>query len=190
MYNPVNMKVEDADRLLEKDIREKKKKQRYDVRYDVEQKTRREGIMDQMKQEEFGLNKISHMRYKEIAERGFDILTNDKIDAEKRTKIEGPRAKAPEKIWNQARKTVNSEFLSEKDKKHIQDEIEEDRMAATKATLAYHQQCQHEAMAKTGGNDPFTKTVFANRTNRVAEQEAAQAAESQAPASRRSQVVS
>jgi len=26
MYNPVNMKIEDSDRLLEKDIREKKKK--------------------------------------------------------------------------------------------------------------------------------------------------------------------
>jgi len=78
------------------------------------------------------------MRYKEISERGFDILSNDHIDAEKRAKIEGPRAKAPEKVWNVARQTVNSEFLSEKDKQHIQHEIEESRMAETKATLAYH----------------------------------------------------
>jgi len=44
MYNPVNMKIEDHDRLLEKDIREKQKRQRYEVRYDVEAKTRKEGI--------------------------------------------------------------------------------------------------------------------------------------------------
>lgn len=141
MYNPVNMKIEDSDRLLEKDIREKKKRQRYEVRYDVEAKTRKEGIQEQMKQEEFGLNKISHMRYKEITERGFDILTNDQMDQEKKAKVEGPRAKPAEKVWNVARQTANSEFMSEKDRKYIEQEMEESRMAATKATLAYHQQC-------------------------------------------------
>jgi len=44
MYNPVNMKIEDHDRLHEKDIREKQKRQRYEVRYDVEAKTRKEDI--------------------------------------------------------------------------------------------------------------------------------------------------
>lgn len=32
MYNPVNMKVEDQQRLDEKDIRDKNKKKRYEVR--------------------------------------------------------------------------------------------------------------------------------------------------------------
>lgn len=36
MYNPVNMKIEDAKRLYEKDLREKNKKARYEVRYDFE----------------------------------------------------------------------------------------------------------------------------------------------------------
>lgn len=36
MYNPVSMKVEDAGRLYEKDLREKNKKIRYEVRYDVD----------------------------------------------------------------------------------------------------------------------------------------------------------
>jgi hypothetical protein len=44
MYNPVNMQIEDEGRLLEKDLREKKKRQRYEVRYDVEANTRKEGI--------------------------------------------------------------------------------------------------------------------------------------------------
>jgi len=105
-----------------------------------------------MKQEDFGLNKISHMRYKEITERGFDILTNDQLDANAKAKIEGPRAKPADKVWNVARQTANSEFMSEKDKKFIEQEMEESRMAATKATLAYHQQCQQEKMQ---GQDPL-----------------------------------
>ena len=78
------------------------------------------------------------MRFKEITDRGFDILTNDQLDAEKKAKIEGPRAKPADKVWHVARQTVNQEFLSDKDKQHIHDEIEQTRMAATKATLAYH----------------------------------------------------
>jgi len=36
MYNPVNMKIEDEKRLYERDLREKNKKARFEVRYDVE----------------------------------------------------------------------------------------------------------------------------------------------------------
>lgn len=36
MYNPINMNIEDESRLNEKDIREKNKKKRYEVRYDAE----------------------------------------------------------------------------------------------------------------------------------------------------------
>jgi hypothetical protein len=36
LYNPVNMKIEDEKRLYEKDLREKNKKRRYEVKYDVE----------------------------------------------------------------------------------------------------------------------------------------------------------
>jgi len=32
MYNPINMVVEDEQRLIEKDIRDKNKKKRYEVR--------------------------------------------------------------------------------------------------------------------------------------------------------------
>ena len=47
MYNPVNMHVEDEDRLKEKDLREKNKKRRYEVRYDFEQVTRKETLAEQ-----------------------------------------------------------------------------------------------------------------------------------------------
>jgi len=47
MYNPVNMKIEDAERLYKMDLREKNKKARYEVRYDVEDLTRKEGLAEQ-----------------------------------------------------------------------------------------------------------------------------------------------
>ena len=47
MYNPVNMHVEDEERLKEKDQREKNKKKRYEVRYDAEQVTRKEQLAEQ-----------------------------------------------------------------------------------------------------------------------------------------------
>ena len=77
MYNPVNMQVEDEDRLKEKDLREKNKKQRYEVRYDAEQITRKECLAEQDRLDQMSLNKISFMRDREQLQRGFDILTND-----------------------------------------------------------------------------------------------------------------
>lgn len=46
MYNPVNMKVEDQQRLDEKDIRDKNKKKRYEVRQQVEIITRQDGLAE------------------------------------------------------------------------------------------------------------------------------------------------
>lgn len=47
MYNPVNMKIDDEQRLYERDLREKNKKARYEVRYDVEDMNRKEGLAEQ-----------------------------------------------------------------------------------------------------------------------------------------------
>ena len=71
------MKIEDEHRLYERDLREKNKRKRFEVRYDVEAGTRKQGMSEQTTLEQQRLNKISHMRYKEQAERGFDILTNE-----------------------------------------------------------------------------------------------------------------
>ena len=46
MYNPINMKVEDPQRLVEKDIRDKNKKKRYEVRQQVEVQVREEGLAE------------------------------------------------------------------------------------------------------------------------------------------------
>lgn len=46
MYNPINMHIEDEDRLNDRDIREKNKKKRYEVRYDSEAITRKECLAE------------------------------------------------------------------------------------------------------------------------------------------------
>lgn len=76
MYNPVNMKIEDESRLLEKDQRDKSKKQRYTVRYEVEDVVRRETLADLERETDMALRRVSHKRNEEQVNRGFDILTN------------------------------------------------------------------------------------------------------------------
>jgi len=76
------MHIEDRDRLYQKDLREKNKRMRYEVRYDVEADTRKEGMANLERDQEMKLNKISMQRYKEQLERGFDILTNEPIENE------------------------------------------------------------------------------------------------------------
>ena len=46
MYNPINMKIEDEQRLYERDLREKNKKARYEVRYDFEANTRKDCLAE------------------------------------------------------------------------------------------------------------------------------------------------
>ena len=80
MYNPVNMKIEDAQRLYERDLREKNKKARYEVRYDMEATTRKESLAEQDRMGEMAVNKISGMRYREEIERGHHILSNQALE--------------------------------------------------------------------------------------------------------------
>jgi hypothetical protein len=80
MYNPVNMKIEDEGRLLDKDIRDKNKKKRYEVRYDVEETSRKETLADFDRSEHMALKRISHKHTEEQVGRGFNILTNGELD--------------------------------------------------------------------------------------------------------------
>lgn len=79
MYNPINMKIEDQKRLFERDLREKNKKARFEVRYDVEDLVRRETLAEQDRLDRMVLNKISGKRFREEIERGFNILSNDEL---------------------------------------------------------------------------------------------------------------
>ena len=80
MYNPINMKIEDEQRLFDRDLREKNKKARYEVRYDFEEMNRKACMAEQDRNELMAMNKISGMRYREELERGHNILSNDELD--------------------------------------------------------------------------------------------------------------
>lgn len=80
MFNPINMKIEDEKRLYERDLREKNKKARYEVRYDVEELNRKASMAEQDRQELMSINKISGQRFREELKRGHHILSNDPLD--------------------------------------------------------------------------------------------------------------
>lgn len=47
MFNPINMKIEDPERLYKMDLREKNKKARYEIRYEEELNARKGGLAEQ-----------------------------------------------------------------------------------------------------------------------------------------------
>ena len=53
MYNPVSMKIEDPKRLADRELRERKKKARYELKYGVEDDTRIRGMEDYDKDHEY-----------------------------------------------------------------------------------------------------------------------------------------
>jgi len=63
-------------------LRDKNKRKRFEVRYDVEAETRKEGMAQFERDNQMKINKISMKRYEEQLNRGFDILTNEPIENE------------------------------------------------------------------------------------------------------------
>ena len=63
-------------------MRDKNKRKRFEVRYDVEADTRKEGMAQFERDKQMKINKISTKRFEEQLNRGFDILTNDPIENE------------------------------------------------------------------------------------------------------------
>ena len=59
MYNPINMHIEDENRLKDKDQREKNKKKRYEARHQAEINTREETLAEQDRLDKMSLQKVS-----------------------------------------------------------------------------------------------------------------------------------
>jgi hypothetical protein len=126
LYNPINMKIEDENRLYERDLREKNKKKRFEIRYDVEAATRKEGLAETVKRDVQALNKISKMRFKEEIERGHDIITNDDLTGPNATKNVHMPAIRPERgVWTRALATVNRDFMTVEERQRVEREEEE-----------------------------------------------------------------
>jgi hypothetical protein len=79
MYNPVNMQIEDEKRLLEKDIRDKNKKKRFEVRYDADQLTKDEGVAEDTRLDDMALKRMSYKHSHVQVNRGFNILSNGEL---------------------------------------------------------------------------------------------------------------
>eukprot|EP00343_Euplotes_focardii_P002620 CAMPEP_0205806106 /NCGR_PEP_ID=MMETSP0205-20121125/9532_1 /ASSEMBLY_ACC=CAM_ASM_000278 /TAXON_ID=36767 /ORGANISM="Euplotes focardii, Strain TN1" /LENGTH=267 /DNA_ID=CAMNT_0053078397 /DNA_START=111 /DNA_END=915 /DNA_ORIENTATION=- len=76
LYNPINGKIEDEKRLWERDLKEKNKKKRYELRYDMEKQARKQGMGEGERLENIALNKVNIQRFRDTTDRGFDITTN------------------------------------------------------------------------------------------------------------------
>ncbi len=154
MYNPINMHIEDRDRLYQKDLRDKNKRKRFEVRYDVEAETRKEGMAQFERDQAMKVNKISMKRYEEQLNRGFDILTNEPIENDddpsatepteaSKTKVyeyylNMQEQKRQPRVWSKAMNTVNREFMTEEEKIAVENDQEERKkfqLAQSKAHL-------------------------------------------------------
>jgi hypothetical protein len=151
MYNPINMHIEDRDRLYQKDLRDKNKRKRFEVRYDVEADTRKDGMAQFEREQQMKVNKISLKRYEETLNRGFDILTNDPIDndddgpanAESQPTAEPKTSKTQvyeyyrtlqdqkrePRVWSKAMNTVNRDFMTDEEKLAVERDEEERKKA-------------------------------------------------------------
>lgn len=82
LYNPFTNQCDDSNkqRLYEYDLKEKNKRKRYELRYDMERQIWKEGLAEEERVKMIGLNKVNYKKFMEPLERGFDILSNKKFN--------------------------------------------------------------------------------------------------------------
>eukprot|EP00826_Nyctotherus_ovalis_P012566 TRINITY_DN13333_c0_g2_i2.p1 TRINITY_DN13333_c0_g2~~TRINITY_DN13333_c0_g2_i2.p1 ORF type:complete len:199 (-),score=40.63 TRINITY_DN13333_c0_g2_i2:57-653(-) len=111
------MNVEDPARLQDQELRERRKKQRYQLRYGLEQEMRERGMEDYEKTQAQRLQRMNYRRYVEFMDRGFDILTNLRLDSEEMQKrIHKPQVAEQPTVWDiiEYQKTFSKVPTSEK----------------------------------------------------------------------------
>jgi hypothetical protein len=69
MYNPINMEISDEKRLLEKDLKERMKKKRYEIKYDVETEFHKRNFEEGDRKALMSLNKIHPKKFTQVLER-------------------------------------------------------------------------------------------------------------------------
>ena len=110
------------------------------------------------------LNKVSHSRFKEELERGFDILTNDPLKGPEASRtVYLPKSNQPRGVWTRALQTVNSEFMTPEEKAIVQ--AEEERKFKESQQDFY--ETQTEKLKQRQTYDPLASTNFARRSQRV-----------------------
>ena len=98
------------NRLYERDLKEKNKRKRYELRYDMERNFHKRALGDEERSAKISMNKINVLRYNETTDRGFDILTNKQYnianDVGSKTIYE-PSVKPPPSTWTKIKYTSN-----------------------------------------------------------------------------------
>lgn len=167
MYNPVNMKIEDSQRLYEKDLREKNKKARFEVRYDFEQNVRKEGMAEMERDQQRKINKISGLRFKEETSRGFDILTNDKLQgAGVANKMEQVSNAGPAKAWKRVLLNSNENDLKDPQIKVMQEEEYYQKLKERGITNDF-KKTELEKLHALGKDEQFKETCYLTRSKRL-----------------------
>lgn len=111
LYNPINGKIEDEKRLWERDLKEKNKRKRFELRYDMERKVHKQALGEEERQSKISLNKINVQRFRDTTDRGFDILTNKHFNnaADKESKVvHEPQVKPPPSTWTKIKNSSNA----------------------------------------------------------------------------------
>jgi hypothetical protein len=111
LYNPINGKIEDEKRLYERDLKEKNKRKRFELRYDMERQVHKQSLGEVERLDQISLNKINVQRFKDTTARGFDILTNKQFNnpSEEGSKtVYEPFVKPPPSTWTKIKNTSNA----------------------------------------------------------------------------------
>ena len=111
LYNPVNGRIQDEKRLYERDLKEKNKRKRFELRYDMERQVHKQALGEEERTSRISLNKINIQRFRDTTDRGFDILTNKQFNkqAEEGSKfLHDPQVKPPQSTWTKIRNSSNA----------------------------------------------------------------------------------
>lgn len=105
------------NRLYERDLKEKNKRKRFELRYDMERAVHKRALGEEERSAKISINKINVQRFNDTTERGFDILTNKQYnipnDLGSKT-IYNPYVKPPPSTWTKIKNTSSTidEYVS------------------------------------------------------------------------------
>jgi len=176
LYNPINMKIEDRERLEERELRERRKKKRYELRYGLEHDMRTRGIEEYERTIQQRIQRMNYKRYVDYIDRGFDILTNKRLDSEEMQKrIYKPQVVDKPKIWDiieyQKALGKTSEVSMVNQKENMDSKLEplsrkdnEAQSSIPKQAQILNSGCKQtkisNRMRSTGGSKPLNQTVI------------------------------
>lgn len=138
------------------------------MKYDFEQNVRKEGLAYQDSDDQRKLNKVSGLRFKEETGRGFDILTNTKLDgAGVGNKMEQVSKAGPVKAWK--RVLLNSNDNEDKDPRIKV--MEQEEYYATLKERGITNDFKKTELGKLhamGSDEQFRETTYDRRSRRIA----------------------